>query len=229
MNILCIIHTTFESYSVIQSWAAHHEYDFHLYSPYKGIKDINADDYDMVILLGGPQSVLELNKHPYLHYEISLIKHFVKNNKKVLGICLGAQLISEAYGAKGEKSPEKEIGMFDINLTDTGIKDPLFYDLKPVIKSSHWHNDMCGIPDGCEVLAYSEGCPRQLLKFADKVYGFQCHFEITLPSINKMVNRLHDDLKTQSRFIQSREELLNHDYDEINNTMVSLLDRFVTL
>ena len=172
MNILCIIHTTFESYSIIQSWAAHHNYDFHLYSPYKGIKDINIDDYDMVILLGGPQSVLELNKYPYLYYEICLIKHFIKHDKKVLGICLGAQLISEAYEAKGEKSPEKEIGVFDIILTDAGIKDALFYDIKPTMKTSHWHSDMPGLPEGCEVLAYSEGCPRQLLKFSDNNLSF---------------------------------------------------------
>lgn len=229
MNILCIIHTTFESYSVIQSWAAHHQYEFHLYSPYKGIKNINTHDYDLLILLGGPQSVLELNKYPFLQYEIALIKNFIKHNKKVLGVCLGAQLIGEAYGAKGEKSPYKEIGMFNIKLTDLGINDPLLYDIKPLIKSSHWHNDMPGLPEGSEVLAYSEGCPRQLIKFAKNVYGFQCHFEITLPSINKMVNRLHDDLKEISQYIQTKEQLLSHNYDEINNTMITLLDRFVAL
>ena len=229
MNILCIIHTTFESYSVVQSWADHHSHEFHLYSPYKHKKDICIEDFDCLIIMGGPQSPLLIDEYPYLEYEIDLIRCAIKANKKVLGICLGAQLIGEALGAKTEKSPEKEVGVFNINLTNKIKNDKLFKNFPSEILASHWHNDMPGIPKDAEILAYSDGCPRQVVKFSDKVYGFQCHFEITLPSIKKMINKLHDDLDIDSKYIQTKDELISHDYDAINKNMLYLLDIFASL
>tara|TARA_R110000868_G_scaffold14120_5_gene65981 strand:+ start:4992 stop:5684 length:693 start_codon:yes stop_codon:yes gene_type:complete len=229
MNILCIIHATFESYSVIQSWADHNNHEFHLYSPYKAIKNIDIDSFDWIIIMGGPQSALEINKYPYLQYEIDLIKQAITANKKVLGICLGAQLIGEAFGVKTEKSTEKEVGVYNINLTKDAKEDILFKDLPCEIPVIHWHNDMPGLTKESVVLAQSKGCPRQVIKYADKIYGFQCHFEITLLSIKKMINKLHDDLDINSKYIQSKEILINQDYISINNNMLYLLDKFALI
>ena len=77
----------------------------------------DASSFDFLIIMGGPQSPLKLDKYLYLRNEIALAKQMIKNNKSLLGICLGAQIIAEALGAKIENSPNKEIGSYPIEVT----------------------------------------------------------------------------------------------------------------
>src|ERR1700733_11637513 len=175
MNILCIVHADFETPGVIENWALEKGYSFKVVSPYKGVNCLQGDIFDFLIVMGGPQSPLALEKYSYLKDEIDLIRQAIRSNKRVLGFCLGAQLIGEALGAKTMTSPEKEVGVYPITLTVEGITDPLFSQLNfpssfPVI---HWHNDMPGITKESVLLAYSEGCPRQVIRYAPMVYGFQ--------------------------------------------------------
>src|SRR5437868_12177668 len=86
----------------------------------------NTSQIDFLVIMGGPQSPLELDKYPYLRDEIDLTKKIIEQKKPVLGICLGAQIIGESLGAKTEQSPNKEIGIFPLQLTPEGIVDPLF-------------------------------------------------------------------------------------------------------
>ncbi len=90
----------------------------------------------------------------------------------------------------------------------------------------HWHNDMPGLTAASQVLAYSQGCPRQIVRYGKRVYGFQCHLEITLEGIQTLIQAVPDDLKP-SLFTQTEKELLAQDYASINQNMMQLLDRFV--
>lgn len=231
MKILCINHADFETPGVIEAWVFERGYTFKIVSPYKGVNCLKERDFDFLILMGGPQSPLALEEFPYLKDEISLIQQAIQSNKRVLGFCLGAQLIGEALGAKTMKSPEKEVGVYPITLTSDGMADPLFNSLKfsssfPVI---HWHNDMPGMTKESVLLAYSEGCPRQIIRYAPKVYGFQCHLEINLDGIKTMVEAVPSDLAPPSKFVQTKEVLLKQDYHSINQMMFKMLDQFVTL
>ncbi len=228
MNILCITHADFETPGIIEDWAKHKGYGFTFYRPYKGEICLSHDRFDFLIVMGGPQSPLELERDPYLKDEIKLIKHAIQDDKTVLGFCLGAQLIGEALGAKTERSPEKEVGVFPISLTKKGPEDPLFEGFSKSFSVVHWHNDMPGETANSIILAYSEGCPRQILRYTPKVYGFQCHLEITKDGIQEMMTACPDDLKP-SKFTQTPEELLQQNYEVINDTMIKLLDRLVTL
>src|SRR3990167_675330 len=113
----------------------------------------------MLILMGGPQSPLKIGEFPYLADEIDLIKTAFLQNKRILGFCLGAQLIGEALGAPTGRSPEKEVGVYPVTLTEEGKKDPLLTDLPDNFPVIHWHNDMPGLLEDSALLAYSEGCP----------------------------------------------------------------------
>ena len=111
----------------------------------------------------------------------------------ILGICLGAQLIGEALGASFEHSPNKEIGLFPITLTKDGQQDSHFSDFPKIFNVGHWHGDMPGLTNESKVLATSEGCPRQIIRYAPTIYGFQCHFEFTLEAIDGMIkNSAHE-------------------------------------
>jgi GMP synthase (glutamine-hydrolysing) len=95
----------------------------------------------------------------------------------------------------------------------------------PVI---HWHNDMPGETKDSVVLAYSEGCPRQILRYAPHVYGFQCHLEITPEGIEDLIAACPGDLKP-ARFVQTAEQLKMQAYKSVNDLMIELLDRFISL
>ena len=228
MKILCITHADFETPGVIMDWALERSYSFEIEKPYKGDVLSPIDNYDMLIIMGGPQSPLKIDQDPYLRDEISLISDAIKQDKKIIGFCLGAQLIGEALGAKTERSPEKEVGVYPITLTEKGNYDPILVNFQKILDVIHWHNDMPGLSDSAEILAYSEGCPRQIIKYGKKIYGFQCHLEITLDGIKEMIRAVPEDLKP-SKFTQSESQLLNNDYTNINNTMKKILDKFVGL
>jgi GMP synthase (glutamine-hydrolysing) len=176
--------------------------------------------------MGGPQSPTQIEKYPYLQDEITLIKHAVKHNKVILGFCLGAQLIGEAMGGKTDRSPEKEVGVYPITLTEAGQQDYLLKDFPHNFPVIHWHHDMPGETNKSKLLAYSQGCPRQIIKYDNKIYGFQCHLEIPHNGIEKMIKACPEDLSA-SKFTQTKEKLLANDYDLINNYMIIILNRLV--
>ncbi|MBX9620902.1 MAG: homoserine O-succinyltransferase [Alphaproteobacteria bacterium] len=228
MNILCITHADFETPGVIEDWAKQRGYGFTICRPYQGEDCLNTSSFDFLIVMGGPQSPLELEKDPYLKDEITLITQAISEDKIVLGFCLGAQLIGDALGGKTTQSPEKEVGVFPLSLTSEGFNDPILKGLPKSFPAIHWHNDMPGETKDSIILAYSQGCPRQALRYGPKVYGFQCHLEITKEGIQEMIKACPGDLKP-SRFTQTSTELLEQDYGAVNQLMLKILDRLVSL
>ena len=85
---------------------------------------------------------------------------------------MGAQLIGEAFGAKTARIPEKEVGVYPINLADEASNDSLLQGLPSSFSVIHWHNDMPGFAETSVLLASSLGCPRQIVRYKDNVYGF---------------------------------------------------------
>jgi len=228
MNILCIMHADFETPGVIQDWAVSRNFKFQIEKPYQGEILSPISDYDLLIIMGGPQSPIEVEKFPYLRDEIEIISSAIKQDKKILGFCLGAQLIGEALGAKTVRSPEKEVGVYPIMLSENGVHDPLFTNLDSSFNVVHWHNDMPGLTEDSTILASTIGCPRQVVKYGKRIYGFQCHLEITKEGIQQMIRSVPEDLRP-SKFTQSETELLGHDYSIINNNMVRILNKFIEL
>lgn len=228
MDILCITHADFETPGVIENWGKQKGNKFTLCKPYQNENCLLHANFDFLIIMGGPQSPIKVEKYPYLKEEIMLIQRAIQENKIVLGLCLGAQLIGEALGGKTTRSPEKEIGVFPITLTEEGIHDPLLNKFPIKFPVIHWHNDMPGETENSVILAYSEGCPRQIIRYGDFVYGFQCHMEITKSGIEAMINACPRDFAS-SQFTQSPEALLQQDYEPINQAMVEVLDRLAAL
>ena len=228
MKILCVTHADFETPGTIERWASDNDHGFKIEKPYRGDQLSDVGHCDVLILMGGPQSPLRIAEFPYLSREIALIRAALSENKKMLGFCLGAQLIGEALGAKTERSPEKETGVYPIILTLEGTNDPLLKDLPSTFPVIHWHSDMPGLTDNAAVLASSPGCPRQIVRYKNNVYGFQCHMEIALDGIKTMIEAVPEDLKP-SKFTQSQKELLNNDYLSINTMMATILNRFAEL
>lgn len=223
MRIHSIIHASFEKLGAIEPWIIERNHLLSMTHTYKGECLPDTDEFDLLIVMGGPQSPLSIEKWPYLQNEISFIKKSIEANKAVLGICLGAQLIAESLGAKTESSPHREIGVFPVELTQEGSKDPVFSQFPHSFSAMHWHNDMPGLPTNALLLAQSAGCPRQAFRVSDRVYGLQCHLEMTPSNVAEMIQHCEKDL-SPGLYIQTKQELLSDHLKSANEKIFALLD-----
>ncbi len=130
-----------------------------------------------LIFMGGPMSVND--DLPYQRRELTCIREAAERRQPVLGICLGAQLIAKALGARVYRNATKEIGWFDIHLTEAGQSDPLFAGLDPTEMVFHWHGETFDLPEGATWLAYSERCRHQAFRANENILALQFHFEVT--------------------------------------------------
>jgi GMP synthase (glutamine-hydrolysing) len=145
----------------------------------------NIEKYDGLIILGGPMCVDQTDSHPHLLTEIAAIKQAMASHMPVLGICLGAQLIATALGAKVRRNPVKEIGWYDVSPTEAGKQDPLFQTFNGTEKIFQWHGDTFDIPHGAVHLASSAECPNQAFRYGERTYGLQFHLEVDEPLIQR--------------------------------------------
>lgn len=226
MKIHAILHASFETVGIIENWCEENGHSLNLTHSYADQVLPILGEFDFLIIMGGPQSPLQQNQYPYLTHAIQLIQESINAKKLILGFCLGAQLVAEALGAKTLKSPEKEVGIFPIMLTEEGKKDPLLQGFDESFNVIHWHNDMPSIPKEAVLLASSLGCPNQAFRYKSHVYGFQFHMEITQENAKKMCIHCPDDL-TPSKFTQAQEIFLSSNFHSINEKMKTILDRFV--
>lgn len=162
---------------------------------------ITDSDYDILVIMGGPMSVNDEGKYPFLKEEERLVKDFISKGKKILGICLGAQMLAKAIGAKVYKGPKEEIGWYPIELTGDGIKDPLMQklaihpgvgDLWRKFKVFHWHGETFDMPEGAVRLASSELYPNQAFRYGKAAYAFQFHIEVRKEMIEEWLKHEKD-------------------------------------
>ena len=138
----------------------------------------SLDGYNGLVVLGGPMGACQTDRHPHLSTEIELIRQAVRLRLPVLGICLGAQLLARALGAKVRPSSKPEIGWHTVNVPERAREDTLFRHFKPSQKIFQWHSDTFALPKGAIHLASSEVCPNQAFKYGDNAYGLQFHLEV---------------------------------------------------
>jgi GMP synthase-like glutamine amidotransferase len=130
-----------------------------------------------LIFMGGPMSAND--DLPYLRAELALIEQAAKVGQPVLGVCLGAQLIAKALGARVYRDRVKEIGWYPVQWTPAAARDPLFTGLSAPETVFHWHGETFDLPPGAQWLARSEACAHQAFRVGANVYGLQFHLEVT--------------------------------------------------
>ncbi len=232
MKIHFIIHEEYEGPGVILDWAKKHRFEISFSKVYLHEKFPSPNNFDILFIMGGPQSTYTTtNEVPYFDSknEQKLIIKSIKKNKAVIGICLGAQLVGEALGSSVTKSPEKEIGVYPIILTDEGKRNILFNHFPQTVNVGHWHGEMPGITSDAKIIAKSNGCPRQIIEYSQFVYGFQCHLEFTKDSVKGLVYHGQEELKNSAneKYVQTEEEFINYDFDEMNKLLLDFLDKLI--
>ncbi|WP_017222686.1 glutamine amidotransferase-related protein [Moritella dasanensis] len=233
MRIHFIVHERFEDPGYFIEWASLHDYQVSFSRVYlHEALPVEDDAFDLLVVLGGPQNP-NTRQEECAYFdslgEQALIKQAIAKNKAVVGVCLGAQLIGEALGAAYQASPYQEIGYFPIKLTGNGHVDPKLaeFDLAEVV--GHWHSDMPGLTSDSKVLAVSDGCPRQVVRYSPLVYGFQCHLEFISAQLGPLI--AHDQLSFNAnhrgKYIQDPSVIMNHDATRMNLLLAGFLDKLV--
>lgn len=231
MRLHFIVHENFEAPGAYEIWGQTNNFEMTYSRVYLNEQlPSTVENIDFLIVMGGPQSpdtTVEMCPHFNSLAEQAVIKKAIEANKVVLGICLGSQLIGEALGGQFEHSPEKEIGKFPIMLTEYGVKDSLFSHLGKMTEVGHWHNDMPGLTSNTKIIAFSAGCPRQIVEYSKLVYGLQCHMELTPEVVELLIQHSATELDQAPayKFVNTREELRNHDYQEMNQNLFIFLDK----
>ncbi len=148
-----------------------------------------------LILLGGPMGVYEQEKYPYLADEMRLIEKALHEERSVLGVCLGSQLLASTLGADVGKGARREVGWHCVKLTEASIYDRLYKGLPNSFMAFHWHGDVFDLPKDAVALASSEWTEHQAFRYGDRAYGFLFHMEVTAEIIRALVATFPDEIE----------------------------------
>jgi GMP synthase-like glutamine amidotransferase len=220
-------HVAFEGLGIIREWTQQRDCDLNctaFYQPDWKIPDLES--YDALIIMGGPMGICDEQDYPWLSEEKAHIRAAIEAGKPILGICLGAQLIAAALGAKVSPMPNKEIGWFPVAATDEGAGHPILNGINYAMDVLHWHGDRFEIPAGTLHLMSSSACDNQAFVYDNRVLGLQFHLEMDESSIQKIITACGDDL-IECLTVQSTSTLLKR-ATELNTRRVlfQLLDNW---
>jgi GMP synthase-like glutamine amidotransferase len=216
MKIHWFQHVPFEGLGAIEAWLLARGHTLTCTRFYAGESaPATVDDFDWLIVMGGPMNVYQYRDYPWLRGEKRVIREAVAANKRVLGVCLGAQLIADALGGKVYQNDQKEIGWFPITAVPEGAESPFVFPDQAVV--FHWHGDTFLLPPGGVWLARSEACEHQAFAIGTRVLGLQFHVEMRPADVTRILTGCASDL-TPGQFVQRAEEILAGSSAEGNST-----------
>jgi len=207
MTLLIVKHVEVEGPGLIEQCLTEGNIPYQILTLETGVHFPRLDDLSRIVLLGGPMNVYEEDSYPFLREEDLFIKEAIQRGKFVLGICLGAQLIAKALGAKVFRAPSKEIGWYDVRLTEEGSRDPLFQGLPQSFPVFQWHEDAFSIPKAGKLLLTS-GLLNQAFRYGENAYGLQFHLEVTEDMIGEWMEAYEEEFKGTESLPHTRAEIL---------------------
>jgi GMP synthase (glutamine-hydrolysing) len=185
----------------------------------------DLDELRALVILGGPMGAADVGseKFPFLAKEVETLKKMIQFDRPVLGICLGAQLLAHAAGAKvypnvkpGPKAedpttPMPELGWGGVQFPFPGGTEPIVFGLSDGSPMFHWHFDTFDLPKlpppanpppppapppptGSVLISSTRTCKNQVFRFKNRLFGFQYHFEMTESGIDALLANARDDL-----------------------------------
>jgi GMP synthase-like glutamine amidotransferase len=206
MKIHWFQHVPFEGLGALEGWLTARGHTLTSTRFWAGdTAPAKVDGFDWLIVMGGPMNVNQYRDFPWLKAEKRVVRDAVAAGKRVLGVCLGAQLIADALGGKVYQNAEREIGWFPIKAVPEGKESPLAFPEETSV--FHWHGDTFSLPPGGVWLARSEGCEHQAFAVGARVLGLQFHLEMTPDDVARIAMECADEL-TAGKFVQSAQAIV---------------------
>ena len=228
MRVHWLQHVPFEGLGAIAPWLAARDAGVTATRLFEDPALPGVDAFDWLVIVGGPMSVHDEARLPWLAAEKRLIAEAIDAGRTVLGLCLGAQLIAAARGAAVTRGT-KEIGWFPVSavpeVTPAAAQSPFGAVLPAAFEAFHWHGETFARPDGAVHLARSEACAQQAFAIGDRVLGLQCHLEMTPSGVEALAAACPGDL-APGRWVQPVPEMLADAgrFDRAHRTLHALLD-----
>lgn len=228
MIIHILQHQEEENEGYIKTWAESKGFLISRTLLYRNQKLPERDDFDALVIMGGAMNVYEEDKYPFLALEKPFIAGAIRAGKKVLGICLGSQLLSVAAGGKVIKNDRDEIGWFPVRLTGKGASSKIFEGLPEDFMTFHWHGDTFSIPQGALYLAKSPACANQAFSLGTNVLALQFHPEITAESLEGFNSAAGTGVKPGPS-VQTMDEIMKGGSHISGNNIImgKILDNFL--
>ncbi|TGE38623.1 type 1 glutamine amidotransferase [Desulfosporosinus fructosivorans] len=226
MRLHYLQHVPFEDPGSILIWAKENGGVITNTQLYKNDPLPKQQDFDWLVVMGGPMNIYAEEDYPWLAAEKVFIREAIASGKVIIGLCLGAQLLADAIGGKVTRNLYQEIGWFPICLSEEVRSSPLFsfFPQQPVV--FQWHGDTFSVlPEDAQNIAENDACQHQAFIYRKRVFGFQFHLENTPAIIKGLVENCGEEM-VPNVYVQTPEEVLAHpEYIEQNNRW---MDMFLT-
>jgi GMP synthase-like glutamine amidotransferase len=230
MRVHYLQHVPFEGLGCIQEWLETRSAAISVTRLYEHVEFPNVHDFDWLIVMGGPMSANDECAYPWLIEEKRFVSQAIASSKVVLGICLGAQVIASALGARVLPNTQPEIGWFPIEPTPDASRASFSSLSEMPQEVFHWHGETFELPRNAVHLARSAACENQAFALGERVIGLQFHLETTPGSAQSLIENCRGDL-APGRWVQSESEMLRYPerFRRINLVMKALLDGLAKL
>lgn len=227
MKIHWLQHVPFEGLGSISDWADENGCSVAGSRLYAGDDLPTISAFDLLVVMGGPMSVNDEMVYPWLAAEKRFLKRVMAAGKMVLGICLGAQLIASAAGARVYLNDYKEIGWLPVARTAAAKQNAAGRALSDRAEAFHWHGETFELPRSAVHLSRSQACEHQAFCLGDRIIGLQYHLETTPQSAGALIEHCRHEL-IPAVFVQTESEIRSHPgrFKQLNAEMNRLLDYF---
>jgi GMP synthase-like glutamine amidotransferase len=220
----CLQHVAYETPGYLTGWINWNGFSLSYTKFFEEFQLPSHDTYDVLLVMGGYMSVNDEEQFQWLKQEKNFIAEAVHLNKKVIGICLGSQLIASALGARVYPNYEKEIGFFPVAFN---TRHQFLKDVPQLAYVFHWHGETFDMPEGAELIACSKACLNQAF-IVKNALGLQFHIEVNEPLIKDFISNGRDEL-IAGTYVQNEEEIVqNFQYiHECNMILEKMINNFI--
>ena len=227
MRIACFKHVSFEGPASIAGWASSRGHSLEEIDIFDGTELPKPDQFDMLLVMGGPMNIYQETEFPWLAGEKQAISDAVAEGKYIVGICLGAQLVADVLGGPVRRGNDVEIGWLPIRRSDFC---PEQLPMPEEIRVYHWHGDTFTLPPESALIASSVGCANQIFLQKEQILGLQCHLETTPESVKALIGACSNEI-VDGKYIQSAEEMLNEPnatFEQMHDALFAMLDHLTS-